>query len=312
VSGHAALLPQQAAVRARSAVADVVVLTPPDSLDQAAMQRAVEALVRHHDILRGDFTADQRLMIGQGIPDGLWQVGPAAVAPATEDILIGAPRFRAIWVAETEMTHLVLLAHPALLDAESWRIVAEDVIRFADAPDVLPEKTTSALQLADREPYGAAETTGPAPVQHERYALTLSKFAANGLRGAALRPYRLTQQDLLATALLRASDGSEQFALDIAQSGRDGLGAEIDLSRTAGRFEIITPHLFDIHRDMTPRAAVISVKEQIRLGKGDGPTEQGAVLVRADTPRRPVGDGWKCSPLPNRPTSGHEFIIGID
>nr|WP_239062499.1 non-ribosomal peptide synthetase [Streptomyces sp. SID13031] len=131
---------------------------------ETVLQRAVDALVSHHDMLRARFT--QRA--------GRWSqaYGPAATAstvsrvsidtahPTADEIeaivsathgtidVSAGPVFRAVWIGLADGTgKLFLVGHHLCMDGYSWNVLLDDLLRGlrtpADEAIPLPAKTTS-------------------------------------------------------------------------------------------------------------------------------------------------------------------------
>ncbi|WP_458131692.1 non-ribosomal peptide synthase/polyketide synthase [Pseudomonas sp. R3-41] len=141
-----------------------VMLKPTQALDPQALERALGALVVHHDSLRLDFieqderwTARYRDVEAQAADTLLWQADVADLA-ALEVLgnqaqrslrLAGGPLIRALLANLADGTQrLLLIVHHLVVDGVSWRILFEDLQSayrqvLTDATVQLPAKTSA-------------------------------------------------------------------------------------------------------------------------------------------------------------------------
>ncbi|MBC3386900.1 non-ribosomal peptide synthase/polyketide synthase [Pseudomonas sp. SWRI179] len=141
-----------------------VMLKPTQALDPQALERALGALVVHHDSLRLDFieqderwTARYRDVEAQAADTLLWQADVADLA-ALEVLsnqaqrslrLAGGPLIRALLANLADGTQrLLLIVHHLVVDGVSWRILFEDLQSayrqtLAGAAVQLPAKTSA-------------------------------------------------------------------------------------------------------------------------------------------------------------------------
>ncbi|WP_394841909.1 non-ribosomal peptide synthase/polyketide synthase [Pendulispora brunnea] len=144
------------------------------ALDAGVAQRALDAVVRHHDALRLRYVQD-----AHGVSQHHEAAGPAslervdltnvpdAAIPRTLEAhaaqvqasldLAQGPLFRATWfeLGAGRSGRLLLVAHHLVIDGVSWRILLEDIHRavtqIAAGQEVrLPPKTTSFKRWAER------------------------------------------------------------------------------------------------------------------------------------------------------------------
>ncbi|MES4891873.1 non-ribosomal peptide synthase/polyketide synthase [Streptomyces sp. NPDC096012] len=166
-----------------------LLLDLPHDLDEAALERALEAVVVRHPALRTRFTGTddaRRQHPGTGPATGLLTRHSATTAPeeaadaarAALDPATGA-LLRAALLPGRERPRLFLTAHHLAVDSVSWRVLLEDLAlayRQAAAgedPRLEPEHTpltawsrhlaerVRAGDLDDDLPYWTAETAGP-------------------------------------------------------------------------------------------------------------------------------------------------------
>jgi non-ribosomal peptide synthase protein (TIGR01720 family) len=142
----------------------LVLLHATAPLDREALAAAVDAVWRHHDVLRLRCRRDAGVWIQEiAAPEprpGVREVDlrhladpwPALTADATAlqagfDLGRG-PLFKVVYYRLAEGDHLLLTAHHLVVDAVSWRFILEDLFFglrqvAAGKPIILPGKTTS-------------------------------------------------------------------------------------------------------------------------------------------------------------------------
>jgi len=244
-------------------------LTLPAPVETAILRRAVQALLRHHDMLRLTLTADGRFRLRPVDPAEAQAVliepdaaGLAEALAAPFDLAAG-PLFRLIRVAPDR---LVLQAHHLAVDAVSWGILVEDLARLIETDGEaasLPPKTVSvatiAARLAEAARTPAAKT---ALALAERQAAELSPLARPSSDGDGKTETVELSLDLAAGMrrpdewllaglglALAQSLGRHSWLVEIEGHGRDlpaALPAGIDLSRTIGWFTTMSPARFDL------------------------------------------------------------------
>jgi amino acid adenylation domain-containing protein/non-ribosomal peptide synthase protein (TIGR01720 family) len=280
---------------------------PPDT---AALERALHALLEHHDALRMRFTRDADswhqfnpppgetpgLLVRHDLTGLPADAADAAMQRAADDLHTGfdlgrGPLLRAALFtgaaggdspgtgdeAGYGSAFVLLVAHHLVVDAVSWRILADDLeVAYGQAvrgePVSLGERTTSfrdwaralAAHVAEggldhelpyweeavtaeqlpvaAEPGTAAQETGT----REAGTLTveLGEEDTAALLRAAPAAYRTRVNDVLLAALALALarwTGSERVRLDLEGHGREDLLDDVDLSRTVGWFTTIHP-----------------------------------------------------------------------
>ena len=255
-----------------------------EPLDEAALTSALSALCAHHDMLRAHY------------PGGVQTVRPASEIPLTVlawrgeadaaarntafqagfDLEAG-PLVRAVVYRGDACDHLLLIAHHLVVDAVSWRILAEDLAAaYAQARDghvpALPPRTASFRDWADALAAYLAEGTVDAEAPAWRRAL--ADVATSDLAGAGpggpFTPGRARLQlgreptrellreagaafdaqinDLLLAAFalaVRRSTGHARVCIELESHGRVGLPfpgrGRLALDRTVGWFTCTYP-----------------------------------------------------------------------
>ena len=195
---------------------------------------------------------------------------------------------------------LLVIAHHLAVDAVSWRILFEDLYgacRQDLAGDEWwpPPKTSSFKDWAGRlAGYAqsdalAAEAAywlapprahvAPLPVDYSsgreantvatagRVSVALTVAQTRSLLEEVPPVYRTRIDDVLLTALalsLAPWTGERSLLVDLEGHGREGLFADVDLSRTVGWFTTLYPVLLDPGDAGHPGKALVSIKEQLR------------------------------------------------
>ncbi|MEO5730649.1 MAG: condensation domain-containing protein, partial [Byssovorax sp.] len=197
---------------------------------------------------------------------------------------------------EEEPGRLLWVIHHLLVDAVSWQILLSDLGMayhqlLSGQAVKLPPKTTSfkrwverLLEVAGSEAFDderaitAMDPEARLPVDRpggrngkESLVMVraqLSEPETRSLLGDALKPYRMTVQELLLTALAQSVarwTGTNDVWLDLEGHGREDLGDDIDLSRTIGWFTSLFPVRLSLPGvEGDPAEALTAVKEQFR------------------------------------------------
>lgn len=322
VSGTTGLTSHQSLLCLTATAASRTLLSAPSGQSSSSLQQAVTALLEHHDVLRGEFKDETQLYIPESVEQPVWFETQLILAvDLIDDIALKvvdkAPHFAAVW--NSDDCQLTLLAHPALLDEVSWKVVCEDLIRFTRNPADRPAKTSSVLQ--------ATATVVPqvTSVDHERQLATLDRIkrqrsplspeTANALSLPLQPVYQVNSADLLAAAyLLNAAGNAEEasIGLQLQTTGRTAASEEIDLTRTAGDFSIITARRVDCPEAATPRALLLLAKECFRSVESDEPIEGDYCLV----PQLPVLasqlDDWQLQRMLSEPSCNSALVLNYD
>ncbi|GHJ43206.1 hypothetical protein Cs7R123_05480 [Catellatospora sp. TT07R-123] len=289
--------------------------------DEAALTEAVTALPAHHDALRMRFEAtgdgwrqynaavEPSVLLRRDLPptdDPL-----AAVRPVADEIHAGfdlsrGPLFKAVLFTfgPRQRPLLFLVAHHLVVDAVSWRILAEDLesgYQQALRGDTvrLGPKTTSFQSWAHRLtehvrtggfdaevdywtdaldvtplPADRAPGSGPAAALCT-VEVSLDKDDTEALLRVAPVVYRTRINDVLLAALARALSqwsGQPRVCVDLEGHGREELFDDTDLTRTVGWFTTITPIVLHCEQDAGPdwREMTKSVRRQLRRVPANG------------------------------------------
>ncbi|MFD3844194.1 condensation domain-containing protein, partial [Streptomyces sp. NPDC058642] len=302
--------------------------------DPTALTAALNALLEHHDALRMRFTRDsdgwhqfnpppgetQAFLVRHDLTGLSAHEADTAMEKAADALHTGfdlgrGPLLRAALFTGAGAgtgggdgsAFLLLVAHHLVVDAVSWRILADDLeaaYRQAVRGELvsLGERTTPfrdwARKLAahvadgglDHElPYWEEAVTAdqlpiasvPGAQTQEEGTLTveLGEEDTAALLRAAPAAYRTRVNDVLLAALALALarwTGSERVRLDLEGHGREDLLDDVDLSRTVGWFTTIHPVALqvpepdDLGPDRNWRSLVKAVRRQLRSVPGNG------------------------------------------
>ncbi len=311
--GCAALPAATAALLARAdLIAERLDLTVSDAVTADALRAGVAALLARHEGLCARFAdGDGPALVIPAAPDGDVFVAvdatdaPRVIAEAARAVIAGAPHLRAVFGPGPRLT---LLAHPALVDGESWRILAED-LASAVAGATLPAAGASVLAAVARTDL-AERVVAAAPVRRQR-RFALSTDAAVALAGPALAAFRLAPREIVLAALVRclAADRQmpEAIAVDVLRRPR----GQLDLSRTVWGLSSLETVAFAPLAD-DRRAGLIAVMDRLRApSEADAAAPTGALLY-ADLPAADLPDGWTLRPAAAAPLSAHPLVVRFD
>lgn len=249
----------------------------PSDLDLVKMEQCLQAVYAHHDGLRGRFEqVDSRINMAfaEDIPPlevvDLSQLqktvqqhtltSHAAKAQSSLDITQG-PLSRVIYYRLGDSALFFWIIHHLLVDAVSWRILAEDLETvWQHGAQALPPKTSSlkqwATRLADQGPQYFSEDF--AVFQNRtcispRFLMEPGSFGETRSHQFALDTTlserliqagpRTNTKEILLAGLARTLrvPGHEHLLVDVEHHGREDLFEDVNLSRTVGWFTTITP-----------------------------------------------------------------------
>ncbi|WP_158885984.1 non-ribosomal peptide synthetase [Amycolatopsis anabasis] len=276
------------------------------------VRTALDAVVTQHDALRSRFDGDGWQRVVPEAPAGF------EVVPSTVDIeerarsaqsglsLAHGPLVRAVFVEPgAGPARLLLVAHHAVVDGVSWRILLEDLdIAYRQAAGGLPidlgvkttAYTTWAARLAAHVASGAldeeighwltvGELAGKAALPVDRdgentvgSARSVSVRLSAGETSVLLRKvpgrFRTQINDVLLAALARplaAWTGRDTVVVDLEGHGREDVFDDVDTSRTVGWFTTIYPVALRVGGDSRDwRALARSVRADLRAVPGKG------------------------------------------
>ncbi|GAA4791374.1 non-ribosomal peptide synthase/polyketide synthase [Streptomyces ziwulingensis] len=296
--------------------------------DPSALGTALDALREHHDALRMRFTHDadgwhqfnpppdtgEGLLVRHDLTGLAPERADAAMEQAADDLHAGfdlgrGPLLRAaLFTGDAgRPAFLLLVAHHLVVDAVSWRILADDLeAAYRQAvrgePVTLGERTTSFRDWArglaahvaaggldhelpyweeavTAEPLPAGTASGQQTAPAGTFTVELEEEDTAALLRAAPTAYRTRVNDVLLAALALALarwTGHHRIRLDLEGHGREDVLDGVDLSRTVGWFTSVHPVALrvdepdDLGPDRNWRTLVKSIRRQLRAVPGNG------------------------------------------
>jgi len=248
------------------------------ALDLGRLQRAIDELARHHDMLRAAFTQDNQgyhqHYQAQLAAQPIQRCNRAELTEAELAALFGTwqsgfdyqqgPLWQFGYVEgyQDGSARIFFACHHLIIDAVSWRILVEDLRRLY-LGEALGPKSASYRQwvnaLLDYVPLDASEADywqrQCAQQRDYRAAFTLSdKLNLHYDRLDAVATERLMQMnepvnEVLLTALLRTLrhySPASNHTLMLESHGRDLPGGHMDVGRTLGWFTALYPVSFSL------------------------------------------------------------------
>jgi len=292
----------------------------PEALDSVTLERALQTVLLHHDALRMRFLSEggqwrQDIVdLGAKLPfsvHDLSEIAPDQRDQAIDDVAARLNeslefsqglllRMALMKTAPGRRNLLLVLAHHLIIDAESWRLLTDDLEtvckQILDGERIeLPAKTSSfkawskrLVEYAQSSPVqeqlaywnrdwsaDAAElpTDFDAPaeancidsVAHVKTSLDLGETRA--LLYDVPKAYNTQINDALLTALGLACNewiGRNVLLVDLEGHGREALFEDLDISRTVGWFTTVFPVLLQPDDRSHPGAALAAIKDQLR------------------------------------------------
>ena len=248
-------------------------------IDVAMLQKAIDALVLHHDMLRAVVKddhlfvrpADTRIMLAEHpLTDGETLDAACDTVIAQMDM---ATALFAPTLIHTGTDHLLFLAaHHAIVDGVSWRVLMEDLETACQQlssgkPVTLPAKTNSYSDYVDalysyRDSYALRQQT---PYWERQQKLLLSMPTSDGknlnrhfvrttvamtaadtkaFATARLAPFNADVNDLLLTAVGRSycrMTGATALSVNLEGHGREPMDTPLYIDRTVGWFTSVYP-----------------------------------------------------------------------
>jgi bacitracin synthase 1 len=273
-----------------------VLLQSPGTMCVETLQKALNAVYDHHDMLRATYARKdgewvQRVAdTGEPAPLDVVDVEEAtAHANAAQGTLNleNGPLFRAILYRTPRGERLFLFAHHLVIDAVSWRIVLEDLeSAYRQASNgsrvQLPAKTASFRRWVEHlqslattketlsEDWPSATRGSDAGIRAAECA-SVSREVPVGLTADVLfgchKAYGTDANDVLLAALARAMrlrTGNAATAVLLEGHGRGATKDEPDVSRTVGWFTTVYPVVLDLGASVDIERNVKVVKEALR------------------------------------------------
>ncbi|WP_313301522.1 non-ribosomal peptide synthetase [Pseudomonas sp.] len=281
-----------------------VLLQAVQPLDAATLERALDALVAHHDSLRLRFHGRQATFTQAATEQLLWSATVSdfdSCQALYTDVqrsldLQRGPLLRALLVSDASGAQRLLLAiHHLLVDGVSWRVLLEDVQALYRGQALAAKSHAMADWAARLHSYAGsdslrdearwwqtqlAEVGFELPCDHpqggnlQRHAQTLSigldAEQTRQLLQQAPAAYHTQVNDLLLTALARTLcrwSGHSQVLVQLEGHGRDGLFEDMDLTRSVGWFTNAYPLRLSPQAgddDGARGSSIKAIKEQLR------------------------------------------------
>ncbi|MFS2197920.1 amino acid adenylation domain-containing protein [Pseudomonas sp. Pseusp3] len=283
-----------------------LLLTPRQVLNPQVLERALVAVINHHDALRLRFIDGtegwQQRHAAPVECAGLWlrrasssEALTALCDEAQRSLdLASGPLLRALLVSlDDGSQRLLLVVHHLAVDGVSWRVLLED-LQQAYRQVALPEKTSAyqawavhlqqhagtvgaqmpywQAQLADARDLPCDNPQGSLQYRHgHRIESQLDAELTRQLLQQAPAAYRTQVNDLLLTALARVIcrwSGQGSTLIQLEGHGREDLSDDLDLSRTVGWFTSLFP--VRLQPEAGAASSIKSIKEQLRAIPGKG------------------------------------------
>ncbi|TQV87106.1 non-ribosomal peptide synthetase [Aliikangiella coralliicola] len=254
-----------------------LIKVPQLNLEQ--LTQALKMLVEHHDMLRTSFSSQGQVYLEElTIPD-IYHIDASdfndrsvyseALQKKLSELqgefdVINGPLWTIAYISglDNQESRIFFAAHHLLIDAVSWRILAEDLHRFYEGNKAL-NKTSSYRQWQSLLEERANSETEEYHYWHEQlsdsedgqnWSITAPQNAATQLELDVDKTQSLLSEihgafsteinDVLLTALAAAVSpliDSEQFYVTLEGHGREALSDNIDVSRTVGWFTSAYP-----------------------------------------------------------------------
>ncbi|WP_157495739.1 non-ribosomal peptide synthetase, partial [Kutzneria sp. 744] len=268
-----------------------------EDVDEAALQRALDAVWGHHDALRMRFDGEPYNAPLEPVPALIRHEFSEEFADEVHaglDLTTG-PLFKAVLFDRDGRPWLFLAAHHVIVDGVSWRILLDDLDtayrQAARGEEIdLGPKTTSFQEWSNRltehvrnggldaEYWQGIEAAEELPVDHDgddpatdTVSVILDEADTDALLRKAPAAYRTRINDVLLTALASALSkwtGEERVTIDLEGHGREDVLDDVDLTRTVGWFTTIFPVTLQVQGDW--RSRIKSVRKQLRAVPDNG------------------------------------------
>ncbi|HVS00968.1 MAG TPA: amino acid adenylation domain-containing protein, partial [Thermoanaerobaculia bacterium] len=302
-----------------------LMLESPEPLSPAALDRAMAAIVEHHDALRIRFDGRRQENAPAEPVTPFYQVDlsglPASQEPFEQAVasiqagfdLSTGPLTRLCLFDTGAGQRLLWVNHHLVVDGVSWRVLVED-LEAAYRQAALPSKTTSFQEWArrltghvlDGELEYWRETAGISiprlPVDfpgdanlvsdEETASFELTVEETTDLLQTLPAAYNSRIDDALLSALARALKdwtGLPRLRVDLEGHGREPISGDVDdfdVSRTVGWFTSMYPVVLEAG-DAGPGDALVSARERLRAVPGRG---IGYGLLRHLLPEAPAAE----------------------
>ncbi|MEO0539739.1 MAG: amino acid adenylation domain-containing protein [Cyanobacteria bacterium P01_A01_bin.105] len=221
------------------------------------------------------------------------QIVTHADALQTSLNITDGPLMGAAWFdfGPARSARLLVVVHHLVIDGVSWRVLLEDLQTVygqlqSGVAIALPPKTTSFQQWGKHlvtysqslPQTQLSQNIAPLPLDFANgnntvasahtLALSLDVAETQALLREVPKAYQSQINDVLLTALLQGMTKwteRSSLQLELENHGRDDFDGQLDLSRTVGWFTAIFPVQLTLPADPNPGAALMAIKEQLRL-----------------------------------------------
>ena len=262
---------------------------------------AMASLASHHDMLRTQFEAQSDGSFRQCYQHACNESPLASIDVSTISVeqlttqlsllqsdfdLVHGPLWRAAHIQgyQDGSARVFFAAHHLIIDAVSWRIIADDLSLLLQG-EALPPKTSSYRQwvqtvtrygeelkedevaywqdLVDAQKKRATQLPRPGESQHSAFSLDQKRSAA--LVREANYAYHTDVSDLLLSALsiaLAESLAHAENLITLEGHGRESIDETLDLSHTLGWFTSFYP--VKLQHEASIRSTIVNTKEMLR------------------------------------------------
>ena len=264
--------------------------------DEATARKAFDALISHHDMLRGSFVANG-IEIHSSAENDIYSFKAISIEDTQKakeylnDVIIDDDKLVHVVFCETENENLIrIIVHHFLIDLVSWEVLMEDfktAVNQIKNKEVisLPAKTASFMQWSEElrkyaeaipeankeywkkinealdhvSSFGANEAN-----EAEKYSFAFDESFTDKLINAANKTYGTRTNEILLTALGQAACkiAGGDVGILVESHGRAELNKPLSVARTVGWFTACYPVVMNNNNNAAD--ALIHTKETMR------------------------------------------------
>ena len=264
--------------------------------DEATARKAFDALISHHDMLRGSFVANG-IEIHSSAENDIYSFKAICIEDTQKakeylnDVIIDDDKLVHVVFCETENENLIrIIVHHFLIDLVSWEVLMEDfktaVNQIKNKEEIsLPAKTASFKQWSE-ELWEYAEAIPEANKEYwkkinealdhvssfganeenevEKYSFEFDESFTDKLINAANKTYGTRTNEILLTALGGAASKvvNGTVGIIVETHGRTEFNNPLTIGRTIGWFTSGYPIVFNNNNN--EQDALINIKETMR------------------------------------------------